>query len=175
MKYSAAFKAKMVQKMLGGRSAHSLAGEVGVAQPTLSKWLRDAGSLPPVKRRVQEEQAKTEGRRPEDWSAEEKLEAVLEAKGLSGSELGEFLRRRGLHEEQLRQWEAAAVDSLRGRKASAKSAESKRIKELERELRRKERALAEAAALLVLRKKAGALWGDEDASTESKTDDESSS
>ena len=175
MKYSAAFKAKMVQKMLGGRSAHSLSGEVGVAQPTLSKWLRDAGSLPPVKRRVQEEPAKTEGRRPDEWSAEEKLEAVLEAKRLSGLELGEFLRRRGLHEEQLRQWEAAAVDSLRGRKASAKSAESKRVKELERELRRKERALAEAAALLVLRKKAEALWGDEDASMESKTDDESSS
>lgn len=144
-------------------------------QPTLSKWLRDASSLQAVKRRVQDEPVKTEGRRPDDWSAEEKLDAVLEAKRLSGSELGEFLRRRGLHEEQLRQWEAAAVDSLRGRKATGKSAESKRVKELERELRRKEKALAEAAALLVLRKKAEALWGDEDASTESKTDDESSS
>lgn len=171
MKYSAAFKAKMVQKMLGGRSAHSLAGEVGVAQPTLSKWLRDAGSLRAVKRRGQNDEAKTEGRRPDDWSAEEKLEAVLESKRLAGSELGEFLRRRGLHEEQLRQWETAAVDSLRGRRP-AKSAESKRVKELERELRRKDKALAEAAALLVLRKKAEALWGDEDASTESKTDDE---
>jgi hypothetical protein len=103
---------------------------------------------------------------------------VLEAKRLSGSELGEFLRRRGLHEEQLRQWQetadAAALESLRGRKATGKSAEAKRVKELERELRRKEKALAEAAALLVLRKKAEALWGDEDASTESKTDDESS-
>ncbi len=175
MKYSAAFKTKMVQKMLGGRSANSLAQEIGVNQPTLSKWLRDAGSLQPVKRRVQDEPGKTEGRRPDDWSAEEKLEAVLEAKRLSGSELGEFLRRRGLHEEHLRQWEAAAVDSLRGRKAPGKSAESKRVKELERELRRKEKALAETAALLVLRKKAEALWGDEDASTESKTDDESSS
>jgi transposase len=175
MKYSAAFKAKMVQKMLGGRSANSLAQEIGVNQPTLSKWLREAGSLQPVKRRDQDEPAKTEGRRPDDWSAEEKLEAVLEAKRLSGSALGEFLRRRGLHEEQLRQWEAAAVDSLRGRKAPSKSAESKRVKELERELRRKEKALAEVAALLVLRKKAEALWGDEDASIESKTDDKSSS
>jgi transposase-like protein len=175
MKYSAAFKTKMVQKMLGGRSANSLAQEIGVNQPTLSKWLRDAGSLQPVKRRVQDEPAKTEGRRPDDWSAEEKLEAVLEAKRLSGSELGDFLRRRGLHEEQLRQWEAAAVESLRGRKAPGRSAESKRVKELERELRRKEKALAEAAALLVLRKKADALWGDEDASMESKTDEESSS
>lgn len=175
MKYSAAFKTKMVQKMLGGRSANSLAQETGVNQPTLSKWLRDAGNLHGVTRRRQNDETKTEGRRPEDWSAEEKLEAVLEGKRLSSSELGEFLRRRGLHEEHLRQWEAAAVDSLRPRKAPGKSAESKRVKELERELRRKEKALAETAALLVLRKKAEALWGDEDASMESKTDDESSS
>ena len=179
MKYSEAFKAKMVQKMLGGRSANSLSQEIGVNQPTLSKWLRDASRLGSVKRREQNEPGKTEGGRPDDWSAEEKLEAVLEAKRLSGSELGEFLRRRGLHEEQLRQWQetadATALESLRGRKAKGNSAEAKRVKELERELRRKEKALAEAAALLVLRKKAEALWGDEDASTESKNDDESSS
>ena len=179
MKYSEAFKAKMVQKMLGGRSANSLAQETGMHQPTLSKWLRDASSLRAVKRRRQDEKAKTEGRRPDDWSAEEKLEAVVEAKRLSESELGEFLRRRGLHEEQLRQWQetvdAAALESLRGRKAAGKSPEAKRVKELERELSRKEKALAEAAALLVLRKKLNALWGDEDASTEPKSDDESSS
>jgi transposase len=175
VKYSTAFKAKMVQKMLGGRSANSLAQETGMHQPTLSKWLRDASSVQAVKRRRQDETAKTEGRRPDDWSAEEKLEAVLEAKRLSGSELGEFLRRRGLHEDQLREWEASAIASLRGRKAPGKSPEAKRVKELERELKRKEKALAEAAALLVLRKKLDALWGDEDASTEPKSDDESSS
>jgi transposase len=163
-----------------GRSRRALpvAGEVVVVQPTLSKWLRDAGSLRAVKRRGHDEKAKTEGRRPDDWTAEEKLEPVLEAKRLSGSELGEFLRRRGLHEEQLRQWQdtsdAAALESLRARKATGKSAEAKRVKELERELRRKDKALAEAAALLVLRKKAEALWRDQDASMEPKTDDESS-
>ena len=88
MKCSAAFEAKMVQKMLGGRSATSLAQEIGVNQPTLSKWLRDASSVRVVKRREQGEPGKTEGRRPDDWSAEEKLEAVLEAKRLSGPELG---------------------------------------------------------------------------------------
>lgn len=176
MNYSETFKAKMVQKMLGGRSANALAQEVGVNQPTLSRWLREAGTIRSVKRGKQNEPgSKTEGRRPDEWSAEEKLGAVLEAKGLSEAELGEFLRRRGLHEEQLREWEAAAIESLRGRKAPGKSPEAKRVKELERELRRKEKALAEAAALLVLRKKANALWGDEDASMESKNDDESSS
>ena len=108
MKYSEAFKTKMVQKMLGGRSANSLAQDTGMNQPTLSKWLRDASTLQAVKRRKQQGQkTETEGRRPDEWSAEEKLAAVMEAKSLSDSELGEFLRRRGLHEEQLRQWRQA--------------------------------------------------------------------
>jgi transposase-like protein len=174
MKYSESFKAKMVQKMARGRSASSLSPEVGVNQPTLSRWLRDAGRLRLVKRPQDDKDRETTARRPDEWSAEEKLQAVLEAKGLTESELGEFLRRRGLHEKQLREWEAAAVESLRGHKARGKSAEAKRVKELERELRRKEKALAETAALLVLRKKAEALWGDEDASTEPNSDDESS-
>jgi transposase-like protein len=178
MKYSEAFKAKMVQKMLGGRSANSVAQEAGVNQPTLSKWLRDARTLQVVpKRKSEEEPRKRAERRPEDWTAEEKLAAVMQARGLAGTELGEFLRREGLHEEQLRQWQqsadAAALESLKGgRRPKASSADTKRIKELERELRRKEKALAETAALLVLRKKAEALWGDEDASTEPKNDDE---
>lgn len=176
MKYSESFKTKMVQRMLEGRSANALSPEIGVSQSTLSKWLRDASRLRSVGRRKQDaEKSKTEGRPPDAWTAEEKLEAVLQARGLSEPELGEFLRGRGLHEAQLREWEAAAVDSLRARKPVGKSADSKRVKELERELRRKEKALAEAAALLVLRKKAEALWGDEDVSTESKNDDESSS
>lgn len=176
MKYSEAFKAKMVQKMLGGRSANSVAQEAGVNQPTLSKWLRDARRLGHVtKRKSEQEPRKSAERRPEDWSAEEKLAAVERSRALAGTELGDFLRRQGLHEEQLRQWEQSALESLRGvRRPKVNSAESKRIKELERELRRKEKALAETAALLVLRKKAEALWGDEDASTESKNDDESS-
>lgn len=177
MEYTDSFKSRMVQKLANGRSANSLAQEIGVSQSSLSRWLREAGTLQSVKRKKQAtKREKAEGRRPEEWTAEEKLEAVLEAKRLSEAELGEFLRRRGLHEEQLREWESAAVESLRrGRKTGGKSPEAKRVKELERELRRKEKALAEAAALLVLRKKAEALWGDEDASTEQNNDDESSS
>ena len=138
MKYSEAFKAKMVQKMLGGRSANSVAQEAGVNQPTLSKWLRDARTLRAVpKRKSEDEPRKSVERRPVDWSAEEKLAAVVQARGLDGSELGEFLRGRGLHEEQLREWqqsvEAGALESLRGaRRPKASSAETKRIKECER-------------------------------------------
>ena len=93
----------------------------------------------------------------------------MEAAGLSQVDLGAFLRRSGLHEATLAEWRAAALEGLGPRRASGK--ESKRLRELERELRRKDRALAEAAALLVLQKKAHAIWGDEDESTDPKSDD----
>lgn len=99
------------------------------------------------------------------WSAEEKVRVVLEAAGVSDQELGGFLRREGLHEEDLARFReevrSAAIAGLTPPKKAARGDEQKRIKDLERELKRKEAALAEAAALLVLRKKAGALWGGE--------------
>lgn len=101
----------------------------------------------------------------------------MEASQVSDAELGQWLRGKGLHETQLHQWQdtvmAAAKEALAGGKPRT-SAEGKRIKELERELLRKDKALAETAALLVLRKKADALWGDEDATTGQTNDDESS-
>ena len=101
------------------------------------------------------------------WTGAEKLRVVVEAGSVDDSALGEFLRREGLHEAQLKEWRAEAEAALSGpakRKGKA-SAESLRVKQLERELRRKDKALAEASAILVLKKKAAAIWGDEDDDT----------
>jgi transposase-like protein len=106
--------------------------------------------------------------RPQDWTAEEKLAVVIEAAALSDEELGGFLRRRGIHEAQLKEWRQMVLSGLEkppSRFSKTFSAEARRIRELERELARKEKALAEAAALLVLKKKAQTIWGDEDEST----------
>jgi len=150
--YSAAFKAKMVQRMAGpeGRTAATLAKEVGVSQTSLSKWLRDAK----VRRMPIGEEREQEARRPEDWSAEEKLAAVIGAGRLGESELGEFLRRRGIHQSQLEQWKQAALEALGSSSKSSRSssADTRRIRDLEKQLQRKDRALAETAALLVLQK-----------------------
>jgi transposase len=108
-------------------------------------------------------------RRPEDWSPEERLRVVLEASRLSDDELGAFLRREGLSEAVLEEWRTAALDALRPQKKP--SADSRRVRELEKQLRRKDKALAEAAALLVLQKKAQAIWGDEDDDTGPKSDE----
>ena len=172
MNYPETFKEKMVLRMSGpvGISANALSEEVGVSQTSLSKWLRDAAGVEGVAKRVNGKSIKAKaGKRPQDWTADEKLEAVVESASLSEQELGEYLRRKGLHEAQLEQWRQRAMEALSSKSSRKKaSIEAKRVRKLERELRRKEKALAETAALLVLKKKAAAIWGDEDDSTESK-------
>ena len=160
--YSAAIKARLVQRLVGPQavSATALAREVGVSQESLSRWLRAArsgGEMPPSKQQTKQPQKKRQ------WTGAEKLRVLTEAAGLTGSDLGAFLRREGLHEVQLTAWRAAAETALGAPVGPPPggSPEARRIRELERELRRKEQALAETAALLVLKKKVQAIWGDE--------------
>ena len=156
--YPEDFKKAMVIKMSApeAQSATSLAEETGVSQSTLSRWLRSYATV-----RVEGESMKQ--RRPQDWSAEEKLEALLEYERISEQQRGEFLRGKGLHEATLEKWKKEMLEGLKIKPfvGGKKDPQRKRIAALERELRRKEAALAEAAALLVLKKKADAIWGDE--------------
>lgn len=175
--YSEAFKRKLVQRMLmpNGPSANKLSQEVGIHQPTLSRWLREATTLDPVtkqRKRPTATNRTTEPRRPEDRTADEKLRLVLEAGGLSQADLGEFLRRHGLHEADLAAWREAALTGLAGVQSTPpRSGEAKRVRELEKELRRKDKALAETAALLVLQKKVRSIWGDGDDDTKPGSDE----
>lgn len=179
MKYSAKFKARMVRRMTGpsALSATGLAVETGVSQASLSRWLNEASTVKTVagekSKGPTEPEQDERPRRPEDWTPEEKLEAIIEASSLSEEEVGKFLRSRGLHTSHLAEWraQAAAGFEKQGRKAKRSPADKRRINELEKQLRRKEKALAEAAALLVLQKKVQAIWGDEDDSTDPTNDD----
>jgi transposase-like protein len=155
-KYSTAFKSKMVRQMSGpaALSAVALAAETGLSQPTLSRWLREAGGDKVAT-------MKTKKRRPGDRSAEERLALLVEADTLCDEDLGAFLRRHGLHQAHLDAWRALALQALGdapGRKPKP-SLEARQVRELTKELHRKEKALAETAALLVLKKKAQAIWG----------------
>jgi transposase len=99
---------------------------------------------------------------------------VHEARGLQGDALGAWLRQQGLHEADLASWrdqaEQAALAALGGRRQ--RNAEQKRVRKLESELKRKDKALAEAAALLMLSKKVQALWGDHEDDDMKGSDDE---
>jgi transposase-like protein len=155
--FSEQFKRSVVAKMStpGGRSATSLSHETGISQSTLSRWLRERVTVG-LNGEVMGH------RRPEDWSGEEKLEALLGYTKLSEEEKGKFLREKGVHEAHLERWKAEILEGLKLKPfgGGKKDPQQKRIAALEKELRRKEAALAEAAALLVLKKKADAIWGE---------------
>ena len=108
------------------------------------------------------------GQKPDDWSGEAKLAVVIETAPLSETELSQYCREKGLLVEQVKEWRCACVMGTMSeaqRKVTEKKQareDKKRIKQLERELNRKEKALAEAAALLVLRKKLRAYYDEED-------------
>jgi len=171
-RYSEGFKARMVTKMLEpeATSACGLARETGVPQQTLSRWLQEARMVNGMSKDKHQQTGDggPAARRPQDWSAQEKLEAVQQASELSEEELGIFLRQRGIHEADLVEWRKTVLQALTGapgKKSRKQTKETRRIRELEKELDRKEKALAEAAALLVLKKKVQQIWGDEDGST----------
>ena len=105
------------------------------------------------------------GKKAEDWTSEDKFAGVLETAALNAAELAEYCRRRGVFAEQITTWRAIcssananATQKARGVREQSKE-DKKRIRELEKDLNRKEKALAEAAALLILRKKVRAIWG----------------
>jgi len=153
--YSETVKEAMVLKLTstGAPSVSSLAQEVGIHQSTLSRWVRVYGN-------VSKMGGVMKGRRPQDWTAEEKLNAVLEYEKLEEEQRGKYLREKGIHSVHIEGWKRQILEGLKGSKSSKKDPRDTKIRELERELRRKDKALAETAALLVLKKKAQAIWGD---------------
>ena len=159
--YSVAFKQKMVQRLTGRNavSATQLARETGIRQQNLSRWLEDARSLPVVA-----DQPKRPAAR--EWTVEQKARVLAEASKLAGEDLTAYLEREGVRLAEYERWRIALDE---GGRASVST--NKRIRQLERELARKEKALAEAAALLVLKKKVETLYGvDEDDDTDGENE-----
>lgn len=133
--------------------------ETGISEATLYTWRKQA--------RKQGLAVPGDGKNPEDWSSEDKFAVVLETATLNKAELAEYCRKKGLYVEQIAAWKASYLSANKNQEQQKKqlqeqrSQDKKRIRQLEKELVRKEKALAETAALLVLRKKADAIWGDD--------------
>ncbi len=154
-------KARLIERMLppGQANVPRLAKETGIPRDTLYGWRRQALQA----RGLRTAPAAGGGER---WSSTEKFAMVVETAALSEVERGEYCRKRGIYPEHLQAWRRACEQANGGvspRIHGERSAERRRIQALERELRRKEKALAETAALLVLRKKAQAIWGEDEA------------
>jgi transposase len=149
--FSVAFKQKMVQRLTGRNalSATQLAQETGVAQQNLSRWLQEARSLP-----IMAERPKPAVR---VWTVGQKARVLADACQLDAEELTARLEREGVKLAEYEQWRIALDEG-----GAASASTNKRIRLLERELARKEKALAEAAALLVLKKKVATLYGEDE-------------
>lgn len=161
--YSRKFREKMVQKMAGPNawSANALAAESGVSQNTLSRWLREAKLGP-----MTDKKSKT-GSKRKRWTPEEMMRVVLEATAADEAGRGALLRREGLHEADLERFRKEMIDAANAgsetrKRSRGPTTEQRRIKKLEKELKRKDKALAEAAALAVLSKKVRALFPSEE-------------
>jgi transposase len=138
----------------GSRSVEEIAQVLGVSSWSLYHWSKRYGKAGRM----------TKQRRPGERSAQEKLRAVIEYEGLPEDKRGEYLRREGLQSEHIEGWKKSMEAGLGGGKLSTaerseRAADKKKIQELEKELRRKDKALAETTALLVLKKKADLIWG----------------
>ncbi len=171
MTYSVVFRERMVEKMLGpgGITAYMLSKETGVARTTLARW-RDAAMQ---RGDVKKNSAGKPRRRRKTRSPREKIRLVMKAAGLSDEDLGAFLREEGLHEADLKRLREEVLDAaekgLSPKKRQEMSPAEKELKQVKKELARKEKALAETAALLVLRGKLEAfLSEDEDDDTTEK-------
>jgi len=152
--YSVAFKEKMVRRLTGkdAVSAMQLSKETGIRPQSLSRWLAEARSLPWVP---------SQKPASRQWTLEQKARILAEALPLSGEQLSTYLRREGVKLGDFECWRLALQQQGKDSAASVKL-----IRRLERELARKEKALAEAAALLVLKKTLESALPDEDDDTE---------
>lgn len=159
-RYSEERKSAVLAKMMPPQnlSVPALSEETGISLQTLYNWRQKAklrGCAVPG-----------DGKNSEKWSSADKFAVVLEVASLNEAELGEYCRQKGLYREQIEQWKLACINAnatqaevSRGEKERSRH-DKKKLKKLERELNRKEKALAETAALLVLQKKARELWGE---------------
>ena len=158
MKYSRRIKESALRKILPpeNRSISDVAREMGISDQTIYNWKRKAenGTL-----------VLDESSSPLNIGQMERCNLLLESKTIAEEKIGEWLREKGLHSEHLSLWEQEIKDTLNNKDNKIKLENQKlkkEKKELEKELRRKEKALAEVAALLTLKKKADAIWGDDE-------------
>ena len=162
-RYSEEFKYTIMMKMMPpqNQSVSAIARETGLSEATLHTWRKQARSkgLP----------APGGEQNVERWGTQDKFLIVVETATLNEVQLAEYCRSKGLFVEQVVAWRDACMQANGGlaQQATRLQKELRQkdqdLKKVTQDLRRKDAALAETAALLVLRKKINAIWGDGDA------------
>jgi len=157
-KYSETFKKRAIEKALTRRegvSMDQISNDIGISSGTLYHWIGKSRKSGITKHAPPE-------KRPQDWCTAEKLQAIIETGPLTEENLNSYCRRNGIYKHHIEQWKADMAST----KTTPDKAEMRALREenkkLKKELRRKDKALAETAALLVLQKKVEEIWASKD-------------
>ena len=156
--YSKKLKESVIKRLAppNAEKVPALAKELNIPKTTLYTW----------RNKVLKESSTT-NKITNKWTSEDKFQAVLETSSLSELETSKYCREKGIHLQELKRWVKQCLNANDTKLDDPKKLkdnlnnEKQKTKELQKELRHKEKALAETAALLVLRKKANAIWGDQ--------------
>jgi len=161
MKYSQGFRNAVIQQVLppNNRSVASVAKERGISPITIHSWIKRLkdGTLD-----IDHEGPDVS---PNQRNIVEKFQLIMESKSLSEEDLGEWIRKHGLHSEHLTLWERELEGFVKNKDQDLKTENAqlkKEIKDLKKEAKRDKAAMAEALALLTLKKKADALLGQDE-------------
>ena len=171
-RFTNSFKIQAVSKVLR-RAEHvsvkDVADSLGIGHSTLQRWVRKSKNQELNDSSHRDVRSMSKEKRPQDWSLEERLEIVIACGALDDAGISELCREKGLFPHHVNQWKIEFASGKTSATEQKKQPSSKNlkheIKSLKKELNRKDKALAETAALLVLQKKVNAIWGsDEDSS-----------
>lgn len=152
-RYSKGFKQRAVARLLPPESSpvEVVSREIGISSDTLERWRSEALATPS---------------NDKTWTAAARLEAVIATAAMDEAAKNAWCRQQGVYPTELEKWRSSAVQALAAPEETRATPQQtrhdhRRIKELEREIRRKDKALAETAALLVLSKKLSAIYGED--------------
>jgi len=176
-KYTQSFKIQAVEKALSRSNTTSLreiSESLGVGHSTLHEWIIKSSNQefePTANNEIANAGNMKKEKRPQDWNPEDKLGMVIRCSVLDEDEVNKLCREQGLYAHHIQQWKQSFISDTAGSSSQTTAqSESKRLrhenKALKKELNRKDKALAETAALLVLQKKVSAIWGNNEDSSQ---------
>jgi transposase-like protein len=153
--YSREFKEAIVSKIVnrGNQTVAQVCEAEGIGKATAANWLKSA-IVPGMNKK----------NKKKTWSPKQKLKAISETMSASEAEMGAYLRKEGLHSQQIKEWQDKAIASLGNlpKPLGGKDERDELIAKLEKEILRKDKALAEASTLLILQKKVQLIWDRQD-------------
>ena len=169
-RYTQEFKVQSVKKVLSRRADQTqkdIADNLGVGLSTIHKWIRLAkdNQLEKTAPDSSKEPKGSLEKSPQDWNSAQRLDAIMYCHSMSDEQISSYCRENGIYPHHLKKWKAEFLSEKEGVDILSRQ-ERKKLKQdnkrLQKELNRKDKALAETAALLVLSKKCQAIWGEKE-------------